>query len=46
MKTKSFQIRLDPNDHRELKTFCASKGISMQEFFTKAAREYKDKWAV
>lgn len=46
MKTKGFQLRLDEDEHKKMKVFCAEHGMSMQEFVSKAIHEYKQKWAV
>lgn len=46
MKTKNFPLRLDEQEHKDLKMFCVEHGISMQEFVVNAIREKKQKWAV
>ena len=45
-KPKNIPYRMDVEEHRDLKIFCASHGIPMQEFITRAVEEYKKKWAV
>lgn len=46
MDKKSFQLRMDDAERRELKAFCAQHGVSMQEFVAKAVEEYRKKWVV
>lgn len=46
MKAKNFPLRLDEQEHKELKLFCVQHGVSMQEFVINAIREKKQKWAV
>lgn len=45
-KTKNFPLRLDEQEHKDLKLFCVQQGISMQEFCLNAVRKEKQKWAV
>lgn len=46
MKTKGLLVRLDDQEHKQLKIFCVEHGVSMQDFITKAVREYQQKWVV
>lgn len=46
MKTKQTIHRMSEQDHRKLKAFCASKGVTLQEFITKAIEEYQKKWTI
>jgi len=45
-KIKNLPYRMDPENHRRLKVFCAQHGISMQSLMDKAVEEYLRKWAV
>lgn len=46
MKQVAFNIRMDEGRHKDLKVFCVSHGVSMQEFIQKAVDEYRKKWVV
>lgn len=43
MKLKNFPVRMDEDEHKDLKIFCVAHGISMQEFVTEAIREKRKK---
>ena len=43
-KPKNIPYRLNEQEHRELKMFCALHGFSMQDFVFRAVEEFKKKW--
>jgi hypothetical protein len=43
---KSFLIRMDDDKHKDLKIWCAEQELSLQEFFMKAAEDYRKKLEV
>lgn len=43
---KQLLFRMSESERNELKAFCASKGVSLQDFVTKAIEEYRKKWVI